>query len=293
LGANKLTYETIQHNLEKLISDSYVLAFQLQSQKEYLIKEILELRKRIVLVELLTKKGILQESDYLLVQLDLKSKTTELQQVQSNLNSSINQLYTICNVESIDQVILLEPNISKNNKFDTLFLDRKYKNDSTQIEASTLVFNNQYKPKLALYANTGVNSTDITRINHHVGVSGGVRLIIPIYDGGQKNVFAQQQAIYQENLNAYKESNKLQLTNNLKNIQTQIDNTQNNLTAIVEQSAIQSNVLDVYKTKLANGQVSIVDFLNVSRDYRLTQLLKIQIETNLWLLYNQFNFTNW
>lgn len=293
-NSNELNREFINHNLEKIVADNYVLAFQIQSQKEFLDKEIIEINKRIKLVELLAQKGVLQESDYLLVQLDLKSKTTELQQVESTLLSAINQLYSLCNLEYTDStILLLEPNLSMSKQSDSLFMDKKYTNDSLQIEANTLVFTNQYRPQLNVYANTGLNSTNISNFYRHFGVSGGVRLTIPIYDGGQKNNFIQQQLISQENLIAFQESNEIQLNNSLKNLQDQISNIQKNIAALEEQLITQSKILDVYKIKLANGQVSIIDFLNVSRDYRQTQFLKIQSQTNLWLVYNQFNFTNW
>jgi len=293
IGSNKLTYELIYHNLEKNISDNYVLAYQLQSQKEFLFNEIIEIKKRVAIVELLTKNGLSQESDYLLVQLDLKAKKLELQQIEANLKSAINQLFSLSNLEATDTSVLIKPNIVIDSNKNLLFIHQKFNNDSLQLEANRLVFNNQYKPQLNMYANTGVNSTDITRINHHVGISGGVRLTIPIYDGGQKNIYSQQQQLYQENLATYRERNKTQLNNNLEMLQIQIAYTQNNMIAINEQLTIQSKIIEVYKTKLASGQVSILDFLNVSRDYRLAQFLKIQTQTNLWLLYNQFNYTNW
>lgn len=294
LGSAKLTNEKIIHDLEKIITDNYIIAFQIQSQKEFLNREIIEIKKRISLFELLTKKGIFQISDYLLVQLDLKSKITELDQVESNFNSAVNQLYSLCNLEYNDTIVsLLEPSVDLNNTKYNLFIDKKFINDSLQIESNILVFNNQYKPQLNLYGNIGVNSTDIRNIYRHFGISGGVRLIVPIYDGGQKKNFSQQQRIYQENLIANKESYKTQLDNNLKNIQSQIVNSKDNIKSINEQLEMYSKILKVYKIKIENGQVSILDFLNISRNYRQTEYLKIQIQTNLWLLYNQFNYTNW
>ena len=55
----------------------------------------------------------------------------------------------------------------------------------------------------------------------------------------------------------------------------------------------QENILEIFKGKLVQGQVSIIDYLNIIQNYRLMAYTKMQAQTNLWLLYSQFNFTNW
>ncbi|MFD1550769.1 TolC family protein [Putridiphycobacter roseus] len=293
IGGDKLNHKLVQHNLEKQITDSYILAYQIQMQDEFLSNELLEIQKRIDLVEILTQKGIVQESDLLLLQLEQSSKQTARLQIKANFNNALNQLYNLSNLAYADSTYLVTPIIPLNSIKDTLYLDEKYKNDSLLIEANTHVFNNQYKPQLNLYANTGVNSADIKHINHHFGISGGIRLSIPIYDGGQKNIFSQQQHLYQENLMRAKKSDKIKLNNNLNSLQNQIDQTKKNIEALDAQLVIQQKIRNLYQIKLTKGQVSIVDFLNISRDFRQTQFLKIQIQTNLWLLYSQFNYINW
>ena len=55
----------------------------------------------------------------------------------------------------------------------------------------------------------------------------------------------------------------------------------------------QENILEIFKGKLAQGQVSVIDYLNLIQNYKLTVYTKLQMQTNLWLLYNEYNFTNW
>ena len=55
----------------------------------------------------------------------------------------------------------------------------------------------------------------------------------------------------------------------------------------------QQNILEIYKGKLVQGQISIVDYLNVIQSYKLNKYTQIQMQTNMWLLQNQYNFINW
>ena len=55
----------------------------------------------------------------------------------------------------------------------------------------------------------------------------------------------------------------------------------------------QKKVLEIYKGKLVQGQISIVDYLNVIQNYKLNAYTKLQMQTNHWLLKSQYNFINW
>lgn len=288
-----LSSEEITHNIVKNITDAYILAYQLQLQEEF-TKEILkDLEKRLQVVELLVKRAVLMESDYLLLQLDIEGKKLELQQIQNNFKTSINQLYSLSGTP-IGTIEKLEvPNLSNVSKPSQFFYQKKFENDSLQIIANQNVFENQYKPQLTAYANTGLNAVEIPNIYRRFGTSAGLRLTIPIYDGKQRKYNAQQSVLKEENLDFYKENTKVQLENNIKTIEQQILALDDNMILLDKQLEKQQNILEIYKGKLVQGQISIVDYLNVIQNYKLNSYTKLQMQTNYWLLQSQYNFINW
>lgn len=293
LGEDKLTNLKTQHLLEKKVVDTYVLAYQLQSQKHVLKNDIVASQKRIDQVELLVEKEALDKSDYLLIRLDQKARTVVLKQVEINWRNALHQLYDLSSLDYEDTVLLTEPIINLGEEVNQLHLNKKYMNDSLQIKSTIAVFDDQYKPQLNLYANTGVNSADITNVNQNYGVMGGLRLSIPIYDGGQKKLFHQQQRLYQESLTSDNKDSKTQLQHDLKNLKIQIADLNENLDTIDEQLEIHKELLRLYETRWTKEEVSTVDFLNIVQEFRQTQFLKIQMQTNRRLLSNQYNFMNW
>lgn len=290
-----LSSEEIAHNLGKNITDAYVKAYQLQLQENF-TKEILEdLKKRLQVLELLVKRGILQESDYLLLQLDIESKNLELRQIQNNLEVAINQLYTFSGMKLGKTDTLPEPVLVKNAELNKIkhFYERKFKNDSLQVAADQRVFENAYKPQLTAYGNTGLNAVEIPNIEHKIGLSAGLRLSIPIYDGRQRKYNARQSEFKKENLKFYKDNAKIQLENKLESIKIQISALKENKTLLGKQIKKQKNILEIYKGKLVQGQVSIVDYLNVIQNYKQNVYTQLQMQTNMWLLQSQYNFINW
>ncbi|MBT2161290.1 TolC family protein [Zobellia barbeyronii] len=288
-----LSAEDIEHNLVKNITDAYIMAYQLQLQKNFTIEILTDLDNRLKVVELLVKRAVLMESDYLLLQLDIDSKKLELQQIGTNLKTAIDQLYSLSGIPLAKTDSLSVPNILTAAEPETNFYQRKFQSDSLQVQADRNVFENQYKPQLSLYGNTGLNAVELTNIDRRVGLSAGLRLIVPIYDGKQRKYNAQLSELKKENLEFYKENAAIQLENNLKSIEAQLSALEENMQAIEEQLQKQQNVLEIYKGKLVQGQVSIVDYLNVIQTYKLNVQTKLQMQTNRLLLQSQYNFINW
>ncbi len=288
-----LSSEELSHNLIKNISEAYIIAYQLQL-KEKFNREFLEnLDTRLRVVELLVKKGILMESDYLLLQLDIEGKKLELQQLRSDFNSAINQLHTLSGlpVEAVDELTI--PNFEEIKSPRKKFYEQRFENDSLQLEADRAVFENQYKPQVSVYANGGLNAVELNNIEHKIGASAGLRLTIPIYDGNQRKLNSLQSQLKQDNLNFYKQNTEVQFTNNLKNIEQQIEALNRNRMTLENQLKQQQNILEIYKGKLVQGQISIVDYLNVIQNYKQNVYAKLQMQTNNWLLQSQYNFINW
>ena len=288
-----LSSQQIAHNLIKNITDAYILAYQLQLQEDFTVEILKDLEKRLQVVELLVKRAVLMESDYLLLQLDIENKKLELQQIQNNFKTAINQLYSLSgtSVEAIDR--LQAPSFDNKETPSHFFYQKTFENDSLQVVANQHVFENQYKPQITAYANTGLNAVEIPNIYRRFGASAGLRLTIPIYDGKQRKYNAQQSVIKEESLEFYKENAKVQLNNNLKAIKQQTESLKKNRLLLQKQLEKQRNILEIYKGKLVQGQVSIVDYLNVIQNYKLNVYTKLQIQTNQWLLESQYNYINW
>tara|TARA_R110002049_G_scaffold290785_1_gene474389 strand:- start:4029 stop:4520 length:492 start_codon:yes stop_codon:yes gene_type:complete len=162
-----------------------------------------------------------------------------------------------------------------------------------QIVANQRVFENQYKPQIITYANTGLNAVETPSIYRRFGASARLRLAIPIYDGKQRKLNAQQSTLKEESLEFYKENAKVQLDNNLKTIVQQIQALDESMHLLDKQLENQKNILEIYKGKLVQGQISIVDYLNVIQNYKQNAYTKLQMQTNYWLLKSQYNYINW
>ncbi len=281
------------HNLDKNISDQYIATYQLQQQESYQQKLIVLVQDRQQIVEALVLKGLMQQSDYLLLEIELKQRQYDVQQLKINLSAAFNQLNNSCGISDTAMFELLTPSILQTQPSSQFNYKLKFELDSTNIIAQQHVFNTKYLPQLNAFGNTGINATDVTNIPHNIGVSAGLHLVIPLYDGGQKKTVAQQNKLLLDNLHLYQNQNSITVENNLTTLQQQITLTQQSVSLINSQLSSQETLLLILKDKVVTGQISVTDYLNALKDFATSNQNKILSQTNLWLLINQYNYINW
>lgn len=329
-----LSAAEVRHQLYKTVTSTYILVYQLQKKQQINSELIQDLRNRLQVVGILVKNGILQQSDYLLLQLEIDNRRLELEQIRNNLKDAILNLNNAVGLQA-GQVEELSPpeitlgppllSLSQENLYsamsdsipgrmnrevyhptqeikpgDTLYTDslpyqyeRKFVNDSLQLLAEQKVFENTYKPQVSLYGNTGLNAVELDRLYHYFGFSAGVKVSVPIYDGGQKRIRQLQKEIQYQNLESRRENEAVVLQNTLQSLLEQIGSIGSSLGLMDDQLKKQEQLLDLYKGKMVQGQVSIIDYLKLIENYKVLLDTQLQMQVNRWLLQNEYNATNW
>ena len=294
-ATKSLDLATLQalHDIDKNVADQYVNAYQAQQQIISLnkITDIINERNRVV--EQLVKKGLLPESDFLLLKIELKNQEASIEAQRLQISNAFAQLNTAVNSQDTTTFTLEMPNIVLNPLAQAYNFEKRYAVDSLNFALQQKVSELKYVPQFGVFGNAGLNSTDIRNIYHNLGFSAGAHLVIPLFDGHQKEKVAQQTALQIENLKLSKNLFSTQLKTNLYYLTQQIKSIQKSLVLIDEQLQTQEILLRIIKEKIVLGQVSVMDYVISLQNYALTNQSKIQTQSALWLLINQYNYINW
>ncbi|NVO10789.1 MAG: TolC family protein [Bacteroidales bacterium] len=289
----KINQTQLQHDLAKSVSDAYISVYQAQQQKDYLKGAIAAIMDRLGILETLVKKDLMKQSDYLQLEIELNSKHFELKQQQSTLLAAISQLNSLCGINDTTVYRFSAPLINRSILVEKYFFEGKYANDSLSILAQQVVSNSKYKPQLNVFGNTGLNSTQASNIPHNLGVTAGFHLNIPIYDGHQKRIIESQNRILLENSRIYRNSYACKIQNELALIDKQIGTEKESLALLEMQLSKMQTLINIYESKLSIGQISVMEYIVALQDYSQAVQNKLQLETNMWLLINQYNYLNW
>lgn len=285
--------QQILHDLDKNVTDQYITVYQIQLQIDYLQKIISLIGDRKRIISALVEKGLMQQNDYLLLEIETNNRQYDLQAQHVALITAVGQLNSLCGVSDTGTYLFTAPLISQKLPVSEFTYQKKFVADSMSVTSQQKVFNTKYIPQLSVFGNAGLNSADAVNILRNFGLSAGLHLNVPIYDGGQKKTFSQQNQLLVQNLQQYRDFNSTVLINTRTSIQQQIAATEQSITLLENQLKNQETLFQIIKDKLVLGQVSAMDYVNSIQDYAVANQNKIQAQTSLWLLVNQYNYINW
>jgi outer membrane protein TolC len=283
----------IAHDIEKNIIDQYIITYQFLQQTAYLQKIISQLESRKPIVAALVKQGLMQQNDYLLLDIQITTNSNDLKQLEFAYNNGIAILKNLSLISDTTNFVLDKPDIVFKSDPPEYNYVQKYKLDSLNLVAQQNVFNTRYKPQISLLGTTGINGTDISNLPHNIGLSGGVHLSVPISDGHQRKLYQQQNEVLLQNQQAYLKIAALSQQNNLRSARQQVEQWRQTIEMATEPIQKQELLLDIIKDKVVKGQVSVMDYVNALQEYAVLQKNKALAETNLLLYINQYNYYNW
>jgi len=282
-----------EHDLVKNITDKYILAFQIQEQEKFMQDVITKLIERKNIMATLVENGLLAQTDYKLLEIEINNNRIQLNQLEINYINAFNDLKNASIVSDTATFKLEKPLFNFIQHQGEYHYLNKYRLDSLNLVAQKNIFDAKYKPQINLVSNAGLNSTYAMNIPHNFGLAIGLNLNIPIYDGHQKQLNEKQTKIQIDILKAYKENTRLLLKNNLKNTSVQVDKWKVNIKLLDEQIKQREILINMLKEKQSIGQVSMLEYITAIQDYVDTQNLRLMAEINLMLFVNQFNYLNW
>ena len=283
----------LEQDLKKSIVDQYIITFQFQQQTGYLQKIIDQLESRKPYVTALVKQGLLQQNDYLLLDIQQTTSRNDLLQLQYAYSNGLAILKNLAAMSDSTVFNLANPVIVLQPAPAEFYYVQKFRLDSLNLVAQQNVFNIKYKTQVSAIASSGINAVDITNVPHNVGLSAGLHVAVPIYDGKQKKMNERQNNVLLTNLQAYRNNTALLQQNNIRNAKQQIMQWQQTIDLLDQQIKKQELLLDILKDKVIKGQVTVMDYINALQDYIVTEKTRALAETNVLLYNNQYNYYNW
>ena len=283
----------MEQDLKKSIIDQYIITFQFQQQTTYLKKIIDQLETRKPYVTALVKQGLLQQNDYLLLDIQQTTSKNDLLQLQYAYSNGLAILKNLTAISDSTVFNLANPVIVLQPAPAEFYYVQKFRLDSLNLVAQQNVFNIKYKTQVSAIASSGINAVDITNVPHNVGLSAGLHVAVPIYDGKQKKMNERQNNVLLRNLQAYRNNTALLQQNNIRNAKQQIMQWQQTIDLLDQQIKKQELLLDILKDKVIKGQVTVMDYINALQDYIVTEKTRALAETNVLLYNNQYNYYNW
>jgi len=287
---------TTLHHLNLQITQLYIQCYFNQKLIENSSRIYDNYKKQQAILKSLYKNGITNLTDLKLLETELSNQYLDIKSLKFKAHQDFSVLNQLCGINDTSTIELSKPNIKKSTTYTSFYkslFNNEFKTDSLMIENEKNNFNLKYKPQLYLFGNAGINAIAFTDIDKRFGVSGGINLTIPIYDGKQKSINNQQSQLKQAINKDYRDYKKNQISLQLDNINQQINLIDEQLEIVKKQQNDYENLLKLYNTKLNNGLIQISDYLIFMRTYLTTKTKEIDLNQQKLLSIAMYNYLNW
>jgi len=286
-----LQAELLRNELEHKITNQFYEAWRSMITYQYAVQNIEFLNKQLDIVKQLTSKGIFKYVDYKLMEIELHSNSIQLEKLKSDYKSNLSALRKDCGIADISWVLLDSSDITLQIKESSnpIFL-KSYSNDSLSAVIQQNVFNCRYKPQIHVYANTGLNAVTINDIQRRFGIGAGLQFTYTFYDGNQKSINTQLQQIRINQASELKLLKIKELRGQKIALKNNIESAQENLIKEKEIISEYENVISICLAELQKAQISIIDFLNINRNFYEKKLNYALHKIDLNILINEYNY---
>jgi outer membrane protein TolC len=284
------------HDLEKLVGDQYILCRQDMDQLSYVHELLGILDKQRLLVRKLVEASLLKQSDYALLSIEVETQQLFLNTYRTAYHRDLLDLNVLCGLGDTTEVQLAPPDLPLRRPGSTPGLSSftsRYRLDSLTLAANQRVFELRYKPVVNAFANGGLEAVSFVDIPQRFGVSAGLSFSLFLFDGHQRQISRDRTQVLLETTRAYQRNfatiNPVRQQRLLYEVR-QLDERQR---LARQQLASYRQVLDSYKREVIAGQLSVVNYVQVLKNYAAAARDLVLLENNRLLLINAYNYWTW
>ena len=280
-------------DVNKVIIAQYITASGSAEQIDYNQKMATLLKDEATILKKLTQNSIYKQTDYLVFLSTIKQQELQVLQLKQQYQNDLGMLNYLSGETDTTFVNLKQPDITlKTLQFaNKSVFARQFEVDSLKIINQNRLIDNAYKPSLSLLGDAGYLSTFTYEAHKNFGLSVGLGLSIPIYDGNKKSLQHQKNEralatnlAYKTNFSKQYQQQLLILNQKLK----QAIAIENQLQSQLE---IVNALIEANKKLLLTGDAQITDFviaignvITINNAISQNKINKLQLinEINYW-----------
>ena len=280
-------------DVNKLITAQYITASGSAEQLDYNQKMASLLKDEATILKKLTQNSIYKQTDYLVFLSTIKQQELQVLQLKQQYQNDLGLLNYLSGEADTTFVNLKKPDVTLKTiqSADKIVFAKQFEVDSLKIINQNKLIDNGYKPSLSLLGDAGYLSSLTYEAHKNFGLSVGLGLSVPIYDGNKKSLQHQKNETalatnlaYKANFNKQYQQQLLILNQKLKQA-VAIEN------QLQSQLQIVDALIEANKKLLLTGDAQITDFviaignvITINNSISQNKINKLQLinEINYW-----------
>jgi outer membrane protein TolC len=288
------TKKISEQDLKKTVTAQYIITYGDLQQLNFNRDIYALLEKEETLLKDLTQKNVYRQTDYLAFLVTLKQEGLLLRQLEIQFRNDHGTLNYLCGIVDTTATPLAAPEIALQSLpavTNSVFF-HQFHLDSLKLRNDRLLIDFNYRPKASLYADGGYSSSLMYEAYKNFGVSFGVTISVPIYDGHQRKMQYSKLQIAERTRSGYKDFFTSQYNQQLAQLSQQLKETEDLIGQINEQVHYSETLIQVNAKLMGTGDAKIADYILALSGYLNAKNLLTQNNITRLQIINQINYWN-
>jgi outer membrane protein TolC len=288
------TSKISEQDLKRSVTAQYITTYGDIQQLNFNREIYALLDKESALLKDLTQRNVYRQTDYLAFLVTLKQESLLLRQLEIQFRNDHGTLNYLCGIVDTGATLLAAPVIDLVGPpdADNSVFFRQFALDSLKLRNSRSLIDFNYRPKASLYADGGWSSSLQLEPYKNFGVSFGVTLTLPIYDGHQRKMQYSKLDIEERTRSGYREFFASQYNQQLAQLAQQLKATEELIGQIDDQVRYSQTLIEVNGKLLSTGDARISDYILALSNYLNAKNLLTQNGITRLQIINQINYWN-
>ena len=283
-----------EQDIRKSVTAQYIVAYGVQQQWVFNTEMLRLLNQEEEVLKKLTEKNVYKQTDYLSFLVTLQQQKLSGTQIKMQLQNELTALYYLSGINDTAFITLTAPDIQPIIVPDiehTVFYEQ-YKIDSLKLLNSDAIIELNYKPKVNLYADAGHISSFALDPYKNFGFSFGASVVMPIYDGKQKKMQHDKNAISENTRSNYAGYFKSQYKQQIMQQLQQLKLNEQLMAEATAQLKYSEALIEANQKLLLIGEAKITDYILAIGNYLTSKNMITQAGINKLQIINEINYWN-
>jgi outer membrane protein TolC len=281
-----------QYDLTKAITSQYLTVYGISEDIRYNRELFSSLKEEEEILSRLVKGGVYRQTDYLSFLVELQSMELALNDLTIGFNREYGTLNQLCGITDTTTWLLSFPELSPLNpaaKENSPFF-RKFRIDSLQLINEKTLIDRNYKPVVSWFSDAGMINNDPSVIYKNFGLSLGMSLSLPIYDGNQRKLSYRKLQLDEDTRRGYQDYFSRQYDSQLIRLNDELRRTQALIPGMKKQLATAESIIRMEKELLNAGSVSVTDYILALRNLVTIRQNLVQNQVKVQQVINEIRY---
>jgi outer membrane protein TolC len=279
-------------DLKKIVVLQYILTYGDQLY-DRLNSEVLDvLRQEELIVKTLAEKGSYRQTEYLSFEVNIRQQELLTDKYRIQFKTDLETLNYLCGIYDTTHYVLSPPNLKIKpyaGISNSLFY-RQFVIDSLMLLNDDKRIDFDYQPKLSIFADGGYLSSLAVTPRKNFGLSAGINISVPIYDGKQRQMQHDQVAISESTRLNYRDFFTSQYRQQISILEHQLSSMEQITQKTLEQQKYALTLVNANRVLLNTGDIPVTDYILSVNNYLDVNNMLIENTIERFRLLNELNY---